>query len=43
MVRLVFYLHLEPENGFAAAGVWHPGNRALTRTTSASMAEWPGK
>jgi len=27
----VFYLHLEPENSFAAAGVWHPDNRALTR------------
>jgi len=26
----VFYLHLEPENCFAAAGVWHPDNRALT-------------
>ena len=27
----VFYLHLEPENCFAAAGVWHPDNRTLTR------------
>ena len=31
----VFYLHLEPENCFAAAGVWHPENRALTRIRTA--------
>ncbi len=31
----VFYLHLEPENCFAAAGVWHPDNRALTRIRTA--------
>jgi uncharacterized protein (TIGR02453 family) len=31
----VFYLHLEPENCFAAAGVWHPDNRALTRVRTA--------
>ena len=31
----VFYLHLEPENCFAAAGVWHPDNRALTRIRAA--------
>jgi uncharacterized protein (TIGR02453 family) len=31
----VFYLHLEPENCFAAAGVWHPDNHALTRTRTA--------
>ena len=27
----VFYLHLEPDNCFAAAGLWHPDNRALTK------------
>jgi len=27
----VLYLHLEPDNCFAAAGVWHPDNNALTR------------
>jgi uncharacterized protein (TIGR02453 family) len=27
----VFYLHLEPDGCFAAAGVWHPDNRALTK------------
>jgi uncharacterized protein (TIGR02453 family) len=31
----VFYLHLEPENCFAAAGVWHPDNRAVTRIRTA--------
>jgi len=31
----VFYLHLEPENCFAAAGVWQPDNRALTRIRTA--------
>jgi uncharacterized protein (TIGR02453 family) len=31
----VFYLHLEPENCFAAAGVWHPDDRALTRIRTA--------
>ena len=31
----VFYLHLEPENCFAAAGVWHPDNRALTKIRTA--------
>jgi uncharacterized protein (TIGR02453 family) len=31
----VFYLHLEPDNCFAAAGVWHPDNTALTRIRSA--------
>ncbi len=31
----VFYLHLEPENCFAAAGIWHPDNRALTRIRTA--------
>jgi len=27
----VFYLHLEPDNCFAAAGIWHPDNPTLTR------------
>jgi uncharacterized protein (TIGR02453 family) len=27
----VFYLHLEHDNCFAAAGIWHPDNRILTR------------
>ncbi len=27
----VFYLHLEPDGCFAAAGVWHPDTRALTK------------
>jgi len=31
----VFYLHLEPTNCFAAAGVWHPDNRALTKIRTA--------
>jgi uncharacterized protein (TIGR02453 family) len=31
----VFYLHLEPDNCFAAAGVWHPDNTALTRIRTA--------
>jgi uncharacterized protein (TIGR02453 family) len=35
----VFYLHLEPENCFAAAGVWHPDNAALTRIRLAIVAE----
>ena len=35
----VFYLHLEPEGCFAAAGIWHPDNRALTRVRSAIVKE----
>ena len=35
----VFYLHLEPENPFAAAGVWHPDNSALTKIRTAIVAE----
>jgi uncharacterized protein (TIGR02453 family) len=35
----VFYLHLEPEQCFAAAGVWHPDNAALTRIRSAIVRE----
>jgi uncharacterized protein (TIGR02453 family) len=35
----VFYLHLEPENCFAAAGVWHPDSSALTKIRLAIVAE----
>jgi uncharacterized protein (TIGR02453 family) len=35
----VFYLHLEPDNCFAAAGVWHPDNAALTEIRMAIVAE----
>jgi uncharacterized protein (TIGR02453 family) len=35
----VFYLHFEPENCFAAAGIWHPDNRALTGVRSAIVKE----
>jgi len=41
----IFYLHLEPENCFAAAGVWHPDNRLLTsiRTAIVDQPErWAG-
>ncbi len=38
----VFYLHLEPDNCFAAAGVWHPDSSALTRIRMAIVAE-PGQ
>ncbi len=31
----VFYLHLEPGGCFAAAGIWHPDNRALTKIRTA--------
>lgn len=31
----VFYLHLEPGNCFAAAGVWHPDFQVLTRIRAA--------
>jgi uncharacterized protein (TIGR02453 family) len=31
----VFYLHLQPDECFAAAGVWHPDNPALTKIRSA--------
>lgn len=34
-----FYLHLEPEGCFAAAGIWHPDNRALTRIRTAMVAQ----
>lgn len=39
----VFYLHLEPGRCFAAAGVWHPDQVALTKIRSAVVAnadEW---
>jgi uncharacterized protein (TIGR02453 family) len=39
----VFYFHLEPDNCFAAAGVWHPDTRTLTRIRHAIVAapgEW---
>ena len=35
----VFYLQLEPDNCFAAAGVWHPDNSALTKIRMAIVAE----
>jgi uncharacterized protein (TIGR02453 family) len=38
----VFYLHLEPDNCFAAAGIWHPDNSALTKIRMAIVAE-PGQ
>jgi uncharacterized protein (TIGR02453 family) len=31
----VFYLHLEPDSCFVAAGIWHPDSRALTRVRTA--------
>ena len=34
----VFYLHLEPDSCFVAAGVWHPDNRALTKIRAAIVA-----
>jgi len=39
----LFYLHFEPENCFAAAGVWHPDNRTLTKIRAAIVqqpAQW---
>ncbi|MGD0694294.1 MAG: TIGR02453 family protein [Terriglobia bacterium] len=38
----VFYLHLEPDNCFAAAGVWHPDSSALTKIRMAIVAD-PGQ
>ena len=35
----VFYLHLEPDGCFAAAGVWHPDSSVLTKIRSAIIAE----
>jgi uncharacterized protein (TIGR02453 family) len=31
----VYYLHLEPDNCFVAAGIWRPDSRALTRVRTA--------
>ena len=31
----VFYLNLEPENSFVAAGIWHPDNPALLKVRTA--------
>jgi len=39
----VFYLHLEPDSCFVAAGIWHPDNWALTRVRTAiahDMEQW---
>ena len=35
----VFYLHLEPGGCFAAAGVWHPDTRALTKIRNAIVGQ----
>src|SRR5215813_6683799 len=35
----VFYLHLEPGRCFAAAGIWHPDNRALTKIRTAIVSQ----
>jgi uncharacterized protein (TIGR02453 family) len=35
----VFYLHLQPDNCFAAAGVWHPDNPTLTRIRTAIVGQ----
>ena len=35
----MFYLHFEPDNCFAAAGIWHPNNAALTRVRTAILRE----
>jgi uncharacterized protein (TIGR02453 family) len=35
----VFYLHLQPGQSFAAAGVWHPDNPSLARIRSAIVRE----
>lgn len=37
-----FYLHLEPDNVFAAVGIWHPDSTALGRIRAAIAAD-PGK
>src|SRR6516164_5420920 len=39
----VFYLHLEPDNCFAAAGIWHPDNRTLTRGRQSSVIRIDGR
>src|ERR1017187_851371 len=35
----VFYLHLEPDSCFVAAGIWHPDSNALTKIRTAIVAE----
>jgi uncharacterized protein (TIGR02453 family) len=35
----VFYFHIEPGGCFAAAGIWHPDNRALTKIRTAIVAD----
>lgn len=35
----VFYLHLEPDNCFAAGGVWHPDGPTLTRIRGAIITQ----
>ena len=35
----LFYLHLEPDGCFVAAGVWHPDTPALTRIRTAIVAQ----
>jgi uncharacterized protein (TIGR02453 family) len=35
----VFYLHLEPDSCFAAGGVWHPDNVALTQIRTAIVSD----
>ncbi len=35
----VFYLHLEPDNCFAAGGVWHPDSPTLLRIRNAVVAQ----
>jgi uncharacterized protein (TIGR02453 family) len=34
-----FYLHLEPENVFAAVGIWHPDSKSLHQIREAIAAE----
>ncbi len=38
----LYYLHLELGGCFAAAGVWHPDNRALTKIRTAIVADSEG-
>jgi uncharacterized protein (TIGR02453 family) len=35
----LFYLHLEPDGCFGAAGVWHPDSRALTKIRTTIVAQ----
>lgn len=35
----LYYLHIEPGGCFAAAGIWHPDNRALTKIRTAIVAD----